>query len=163
MHRIPSKVVVLLLSLCPTLAQTSLSVPPPTIVTLGSPTYPPMAVAARVSGDVNLSVTVATDGAPVSVTVVSGPPMLRQAAIESAKASRFWPSAGVYPVIYKFVLDLTMKCGEERDSSYPHVKYEANVITVAEQSVLLCDPAAVIERVRSAKCLYLWKCGSKVQ
>ncbi len=38
-----------------------------------------------------------------------------------------------------------------------------NLVTVTEQSVPICDPAAVIERVRFriAKCLYLWKCGSK--
>jgi hypothetical protein len=37
------------------------------------------------------------------------------------------------------------------------------MVTITEQNVLMCDPAAVIEsvRFRSAKCLYLWKCGSK--
>jgi hypothetical protein len=116
---------------------------------------------------VNLIVTLATNGTPASVVVDSGPPMLRQAAVDSATNSRFKSKLescdGVYPLTYRFVLDTTMKCDEERDSSYPHVKFESNVISIAQQPVMLCDPVVVIERIRfrSAKCLYLWRCGSK--
>ena len=62
-----------------------------TFVRLQAPAYPPIAMAARVWGDVILSVTLATDGTAESVTVDSGPQMLRQAAVDSAKGSRFQP------------------------------------------------------------------------
>jgi hypothetical protein len=124
-----------------------------------------MAMAARIYGEVILNVTLASDGSANAVTVESGPPMLRQAAINSATQSQFEPNlenrTGGYRLVYRFVLDQTTKC--ERDDSYPRVKHEGNVVIITEQNVPTCDPAAVIERVRfrSAKCLDLWKCGSK--
>jgi len=138
-----------------------------TVLDLNAPTYPAMAKAARVSGEVDLSINLAKDGSPARVIVDSGPPMLRQAAIDSATRFHFQAklesATGVYRVIYRFVLETTGKCDEERDSSYPQVKHESNVITVAEQPALLCDPVAVIQtiRFRSVKCLYLWKCDSR--
>ena len=126
-----------------------------------------MAIAARVSGEVVLNVTLASDGSTREVAVESGPAMLRQAAVESAKQSRFQVEAqnqsGEYRLVYRFVLDQTENC--EHDDSYPRVKHEGNVVTITEQNVPICDPASVIERVRfrSAKCFYLWKCGSKTK
>ena len=120
-----------------------------------------MALAARVSGDVMLDVSLKSDGTPSTAAVRSGPPMLRQAAIESATRSHFRVSAenatGAYAVTYRFVLDWPTKC--ERDISYPRVKLEGNLLTITEQPALICDPA--VERIRSAKCLFLWRCGSK--
>ena len=134
------------------------------IAKLEAPVYPPMARAARVWGDVILNVTLASDGNANAVTVESGPQMLRQAAINSAIRSQFQANlenrTGGYRLVYRFVFDQTTKC--EHNDSYPRVKHEANLVTITEQNVPLCDPAAVIEtRFRSAKCFYLWKCGSK--
>jgi hypothetical protein len=131
---------------------------------LEAPVYPPMPLAARVWGDVVLNVALASDGSSSAVTVESGPPMLRQAAINSATRSQFQPNSenqSEYRLVYRFVLDQTAKC--EHDDSYPRVQQEANLITITEQNVPICDPAAVIETIRfpSAKCLYMWKCGSK--
>lgn len=53
------------------------------------PIYPPLARQARVSGDVHLKVSIYSDGSIHSVTVIDGPPMLQQAAQDSAKQSRF--------------------------------------------------------------------------
>jgi TonB family protein len=137
----------------------------PTIVELTTPIYPPMALAARVSGEVKLDVTIGEGGTPSAVAVQSGPPMLRQAAIDSATRSKFRANievpGGIHPVTYRFVLDWPTKC--ERDNSYPRVKHEGDLVTVTEQPALICDPATSIEKVRfrSAKCLYLWKCDSK--
>lgn len=112
--------------------------------------YPRMALTARVSGEVVVKVTLAPDGTADAVTVLSGPPMLRQAAIDSAKRSQFEANhqnrAEGYQVVYRFVLDQTTKC--EHDDSYPRVNFAANVVTVAEQNVPICDPAATLERVR---------------
>jgi TonB family protein len=143
------------------------SQPQLTIAKLHTPIYPPMAVVARVGGEVRLRVKLNPDGSASAVTVESGPPMLRQAAADSATRSRFEASpenaSGNYLLIYRFDLDLTRKCDGVRDSSYLRVKYAENIVNVAEQPVPICDPSAEIEKVRSAKCLYLWRCGSKVE
>ena len=123
-----------------------------------------MASAARVWGEVNLSITLAMDGTAESVTVDSGPPMLRQAAIESAKGSKFQPvSEGqvgqMYQLSYEFSLEV-LGCEQARDQSYPRVTFDANTVEISEQVPPLCDPGADI-KVRSAKCLFLWKCGLK--
>lgn len=56
---------------------------------LSPPIYPPLARQARVSGDVHLKVSVHSDGRIDSVTATDGPPMLRQAALDSARQSHF--------------------------------------------------------------------------
>ena len=133
------------------------------VVKLEAAVYPPMAVAAGVYGEVILNVKLASDRSANMVTVESGPPMLRQAAINNATRSQFEANlenrTGGYRLVYRFVLDQTTKC--EHDDSYPRVKHEENVVTITEQNVPICDPAAVIVgvRFRSAKCLNLWKCG----
>ena len=135
------------------------------IIKLEATRYPPMALAARVSGDVILNVRLASDGSTSAVTVESGPAMLRPTAIDSATHSQFRGKtengAGEYHLVYRFVLDQPTSCGH--DDSYPRVKHDANAVTITEQAAMLCDPAFVIDtvRFRSAKCLYLWKCGSK--
>jgi TonB family protein len=50
------------------------------------PVYPPIAKAAHVEGDVVLLVSFKTTGEADDVTVVSGPPMLRQAATDYLKS-----------------------------------------------------------------------------
>ena len=96
------------------------------------------------------------------IQVKSGPQMLREAAIESARKSLFQPvgregGEHAYELVFKFVVDPT-SCGESRDPSYPHVSNDLNTITISEKPIPICDPAADI-RVRSAKCLFLWRCG----
>ena len=137
------------------------------IVRLTPPAYPPLAVAAFVSGEVEIQVSILENGATGDVRVKTGPPWLRQAAVESAERSQFQPVgtenvSNSYRLIYKFVLDPT-GCREARDSSYyPHVSYDSNVITLSEKPIPICDAAPDI-RVRSAKCLFLWRCGLKTQ
>ena len=53
------------------------------------PNYPPLARQAHIFGDVHLKVSIHSDGNINSVTVIDGPPMLRQAALDSARQSRF--------------------------------------------------------------------------
>ncbi|MGB6193246.1 MAG: energy transducer TonB, partial [Terracidiphilus sp.] len=136
-----------------------------TIANLATPKYPPLALAARVTGDVSLDVRLASDGSTRVVTVDSGPPALRQAAVDSAARSQFQADpeslTSSHRLVYRFVLDETTKC--EHDDSYPRVKHEANLVIVTEQNIPMCDYGVVYStiRFRSARCLYLWKCGSK--
>lgn len=146
------------------LAQSGTSTPSLEAVKLEPPVYPPYAMAARVSGEVDLKITLKPDGTPRTVQVGSGPQNLRQAAVESATRSRFEVAPGnsageSYQLIYRFVLDEARGCGQDRDKSYPHIHYESNTITISEQPMTTCDPVAEPTRVRSIKCLFLWKCG----
>jgi len=164
MDRIQLSVAALILAFGLILAQTPDADQQLAIVKLQAPTYPPMALAARVSGDVNLIVTLTSDGTAASVTADSGPQMLREAAIKSANGSKFRPTSEgqvghQYQMTYRFSLE-PLGCDQARDQSYPRVKFESNTVAISEQVSPLCDPGADI-RVRSAKCLFLWKCGLK--
>jgi hypothetical protein len=135
------------------------------IVNLKPPIYPPIALAAHVAGEVDLEIGILENGAAGDVRVKSGPQMLREAAVESAKSSLFQTGGlrndgHTYVLVYKFALD-PASC-EGRDMSYPHVSYDSSTVTISENAVPLCDPAADI-RVRSAKCLFLWKCGLRTK
>jgi TonB family protein len=55
------------------------------------PTYPPIARAARVSGTVVMEATITQAGTVANLHVVSGPAMLRQAAVDAVKTWRYKP------------------------------------------------------------------------
>jgi protein TonB len=55
------------------------------------PVYPPIARAARVSGTVVLGATISKSGATQDIRVISGPTMLRQAAVEALRGWRYRP------------------------------------------------------------------------
>jgi|SRR5579872_6825967 len=55
------------------------------------PVYPPDAKAAQVSGTVMLHAVIAKDGSVQQVDVVSGPPMLQQAAMDAVRQWRYRP------------------------------------------------------------------------
>jgi len=55
------------------------------------PIYPPIAMAARVSGTVVLKVVIGTDGRISSLRILSGPPMLQQAALSAVKKWTYQP------------------------------------------------------------------------
>lgn len=136
------------------------------VTKLPPPSYPPTALAAHVFGDVVLRIALRGDGTIDSVEVISGPPMLRQPAIESAKQTQFRCGACIEPITsfrltYKFELGPTLYCELARDSSYPRVTQSKDTVAIADQPFGTCDPEGTIDkvRVRSAKCLFRWKCG----
>ena len=53
--------------------------------------YPPVAKTARVSGTVELHAIISKDGTIKDLNVVSGPAMLRQAAIDAVRTWRYKP------------------------------------------------------------------------
>jgi hypothetical protein len=147
----------------------------PALVRLSPASYPPIALAARVAGTVELSILLRRDGILESLEIVSGPPMLRQAASDSAKASQFECNGCIEAntalrLTYKYELDWTRDCTDSvataratAETSYPRVTHSAQVVTIVGQPIPTCDPASDIIRVRSrsAKCLFLWRCGWK--
>lgn len=135
------------------------------IAMLPPPSYPPMALAAHVFGDVELKVTLRREGTLVSVEAVSGPPMLRESAVGLANKTQFKcrhcdEASTSFRIVYRFELGEAIHC-EERDKSYPRVTQSSDTVTITDRPFGTGDPAAVIERVRarSAECLFLWKCG----
>jgi TonB family protein len=139
---------------------------------LHDPIYPPVARTARVYGDVKLTLSIRRDGTVESVNVVSGHPLLKQAAIVSAQQSQFecqgCTDSTSYLMVYTFQLGPTIYCettgGASRDiepeASFPKVTQTRNHVILFDRPVGTCDLAPDLHRrVRSAKCLYLWRCG----
>ena len=61
------------------------------VIAKTSPVYPPLARTARVAGTVVLHATISKAGTIANVNVVSGPAMLRQAALDAVKTWRYRP------------------------------------------------------------------------
>jgi periplasmic protein TonB len=63
----------------------------PLVLTRGDPNYPPIAIAARLQGNVKIQIVVSPAGKPLSATTVSRPPMLIGAARDAIAGWRFKP------------------------------------------------------------------------
>jgi TonB family protein len=135
------------------------------------PVYPPIARVAHISGEVVLALGIRRDGSVESANVVSGPPILRQAALDSAQQSQFecrgcGESATSYSLSYTFRLVDVGCCATTEElakiahdyGQLPHVIQAQNQITLIAESGCYCDPIGAT-KVRAAKCLYLWRCG----
>jgi TonB family protein len=135
-----------------------------TLTELFPPAYPPLARQTRISGDVQLVLKIQQDGSLDSVEVTSGHPLLQQAAVESAKRSRFdcircGQGLTPYRLVYTFLfVDIEHCCSTNLDS-LPEPSRSENHITVFTRPMCTCDPAMTTVRVRSIKCLYLWHCS----
>jgi TonB family protein len=105
---------------------------------LSPPVYPPLSRQARISGDVRLELKVRPDGSVADLALLSGDPRLAPAAVDSAQKSQFLckgcSGLTTYPMTYTF--DFLEGTG--------------------------CHDTKVASRVRSPKCVYLWKCGSRL-
>jgi hypothetical protein len=129
--------------------------------------------AARITGDVDLLLTVRQDGAVDSVVVKSGHPLLARSALTSAQQAKFecrgcTERFSDYRLIYSFEVEGECECypkeaqSKQRDpeQTYLRITDAQHRVTVVAHIVCMCDPSATIN-VRSLKCLYLWRCGSK--
>ena len=137
------------------------------IIKLPPASYPAIAMAARVSGRVELNITLRPDGNVDSAEAVSGPEMLRTAAIESAHQMQFEckgciESTNKFRLSLNYEFDLGYSC-EAPDKSYPHISESNGTVIFTGQPPSTCDPSESISwiRVRSAKCFYLWSCGRR--
>jgi len=138
------------------------------LTTLSEPTYPPVANAAHITGDVDLMLTIRRDGSVESTVVVSGHPVLKQAALDSAQRSQFecrGCGEAVTAYAFKYKFQITSR-GYPKDCYDPNEKQPSAEVDLSRHQVTvsawvrgICDPAVL--RVRSAKCLYLWRCGTR--
>lgn len=148
---------------------------------LSPPIYPQIARIAGTAGDVIVNVSVRPDGGIASVTPMSGAPVLAQAAVESAKLSQFecrgcGNSTETESFIYSFrqSQDKPDPCCCTSGPGIPkkpapgfQVLQSGNHITITAPPLCVCPDecsfawAKAHSRFRSAKCLYLWKCGKR--
>lgn len=139
---------------------------------LSDPVYPQIARTAHISGDVELMLVVRQDGSIESVEVVSGPPLLQKAALFSAQHSQFEchgcsTEPSPHRLVYTFQLvdpgccmEKTRKISETGlTHTYPQVTHSQDRVTLVDQPVCICDLPAQIGKVRSLKCLFLWRCA----
>jgi TonB family protein len=137
---------------------------------LSAPIYPPLARQARISGDVVVQVSVRKDGSIESVELFDGHPVLARAALDSAKQSTFacrgCAATTSSLLTYTFGISGVCRFGpncEPLEPRAPQLTQSEDKITLTVEPACECDPAVTIvrTRVRAARCLYLWKCGSR--
>lgn len=134
------------------------------VVSLANPVYPPIARTAHVMGDVEVKLGIRKDGSVESAVAVSGHKMLIENAVNSARQSKFQcnecsDDVTYYTMIYSFgvatALDPDWPC--PKDNS-PRVTQSGNHVSIEMQPRVVSGEWVNI-KVRSSKCLYLWKCG----
>jgi len=146
------------------------------LVKLSPPVYPILARQVGIQGDMDLKLGIRHDGTVDSAEVLSGPAflVLRHAAVESALHSQFEcrdcdGPVTFFHVIYTFRLAPAEPCGTSAQKQIsatppqdPKVTRSGNHVTVLSQPINECtdDPIVEVRRVRSAKCLWLWRCGT---
>jgi TonB family protein len=140
----------------------------PTVTPISVPavTYPAIASAARIRGDVTVSVSVRPDGTVAAATVEEGEPLLRDAALTAAKEARFeCRGCGGVSVPYSLVFRFRLS-DEQASPPSPWLTRlpdgQVVVIVVSGRAEYWYE-GAVFSRVavRSWKCLWLWRCGSR--
>jgi TonB-like protein len=141
------------------------------LTNLSPPVYPPIALTAHVTGEIVVLLNIRRDGSVESAMAISGPPLLQQSALTSAKQSQFQCFQCIqeqtpYHLFYAFRLDMPPGActGPDPCSTPPSVErapelaLSANHITLTNHVIPVCI-CEFGKKVRSAKCLYLWKCG----
>lgn len=136
------------------------------------PVYPPLPKQTGLKGDVEVDVEIKEDGSVSSVTAVSGHPLLQQAALDSARRSQFecrncGQKAATLRLVYTFQIATTDNCCSDTEADatnnqpghFPQITESSNHVTVVERQYCTCDPGATVSKVRSPRCLYLWKCA----
>ena len=87
--------------------------PQPHLITAGLPHYPPLARAAHIQGEVKVEFGLNSVGEPVSVTAVSGHPMLKGAAEENVKTWRFELPKDLYRTEWKYDTIFNFKISDD--------------------------------------------------
>lgn len=137
---------------------------------LTQPVYPQMARIANIQGEVEVKLGIRPNGSIESAVAVSGHPILKQAALDSAQQSQFEcrgcsDDVTFYSLTYSFCALIDFPNGthappKPNESSGVHVVQSGNRVTVRADPVAIHIDFAYL-RVRSVKCLYLWSCGSR--
>lgn len=137
------------------------------LIKLTAPEYPPKARTAGIYGDVSVAVKVRVDGR-TEAQVEDGHPMLREAALDSARMSLFecrgCDSPITYHLAYSFQLARRGDCCNTnpaplRVAVSNDEQQDGTRIVITTDQFCFCDPGLQSKKNRSAKCLYLWRCS----
>jgi TonB family protein len=129
------------------------------------PVYPQMARVARIQGQVALQFTLQHEGT-VALQKSTGHPLLVQAAEESLKTSKLGcDDCKDLTPIFTVVFDFQVAEHDCRDQEVTP-KQRANLngtnrVSIVVQPECTDDPIVHYKRVRSLRCLYLWKCAMR--
>jgi TonB family protein len=141
------------------------------MVNLSAPVYPPLARLANVMGHVEVKLEIRKDGSVASANVENvrsstalGNKMLPPAALDSARKSLFEchqcaDDLTPYTLVYSF------EVSAKYDSDWPcPADYKPKIVQAENHVSLTVEPRMVQAtfsdtKTRSAKCLYLWRCG----
>jgi len=132
---------------------------------LSTPKYPELARIANICGEVKVTASIRKDGS-VESAEATGHPMLKQAALEAVQKSTF-ECRGCTEAATRQLLTFSFELKDDGDccsawSRPAEVTQSQDRIIIAAARSCLCDPSFTTSRkVRSLKCLYLWKCGSR--
>jgi hypothetical protein len=149
-------------------------VPQPHATHVPIPTYPSLAVQANIKGTVQVELTLGADGTVKSWKVVSGHPLLARVVTDSLPEARF-ACDGCKDQTYSYTLAYEFALPEDRFASAceefhrtgkepampPSTQDSATHVTVrpAHAGCMVRDPAT--PRVRSIRCLWLWRCAAE--
>ena len=140
---------------------------------LAEPSYPPLARQTHITGDVELTLEIRPDGSVQSATAVSGHPLLRQTAIDSAQQSQFVCEKCSNTITIRWVYTFLLVgdprcCPPEEDASKQAqtelpsrqvLQSQAHVTLIDTMPPCFCDGVVLGLKVRSLKCLYIWRCA----
>lgn len=98
------------------------------------PPYPPIAKAARASGAVQVQITISETGEVIEAAIVSGHPLLRDAALQAARQWLFKPTelSGV-PVKVQGILTFNFTLSDEEPAQAPFARSATRYTTNNEQ------------------------------
>ena len=126
------------------------------------PVYPQMARVANIWGAVTIEFTIGPDGTMAVQTTV-GHPILVPAAMASVKLSKLTcgnceQNAARFSVVFEFKIAKS-ECGNSSGSPRA-VLEDTNHVTITTDQFCFVDPGPELtKKVRSIRCLYLWKCA----
>ena len=142
------------------------------VVKLFAPMYPPLARATNIAGDVDVHLSIPQDRKIGSAVAVSGHPLLRAAALDSAQHAQFecrkcTEATTSFRLVFTFQTEGDCSSSpaasgpksREPDKTYPIIKDADDRVTVTALVFCISDPPFDLGKRRSLKCLDLWICG----
>lgn len=148
---------------CLVLASQAVVVP----ISVPPPVYPGIAESALVSGDVVVKVVVRPDGSVASTAVESGPSLLRDVALKAAGLAKY-ECRGCFastPYSLKFRFELVERNATKRATGLTFDREHSATVNVVGVAHSVWEGTvwaqAATPRVRSPKCLWLWRCGQR--
>jgi TonB family protein len=134
-------------------------------ISVPQPVYPPIAESARVTGDVVVTVVVRPDGGVASAAVESGAPLLREVALKAAQQAQYECRGCTEPGTPLSLVFTFRIFGRDEPKPATGLAFDqqggATVNVVGEVGYWWEGAvfSQIVARVRSPKCLWLWRCG----